>query len=411
MKNFKQVFFTLALALFSTAAFAQVKVGDNPTTIDASSLLELESTNKGFLLPRMTQAQRDAIASPAQGLVIYNTTAACIQINTGTPATPDWKCISVGGPAVPTAILSCASGTPSPATFQPNGTAYTGTVTLSYSAGNGGSYPAGSVASTGVTGFTATWPAGTVTGIGSIPISITGSSTTGGAAYFPIVIAGTSCTIVLGSCGAYINGVFTELLCHNLGADITLNPHIPVVGLQGAYIQWGKRGPTGDSRITWQTAANNPSGGFAAAPTASNSNAGPIIGFSGTYAAETAWLDASKTANDPCPTGYRIPTSTQWQGLLSDPLNIITRTGTFTQGPTQYTSAVHYGPDASTKLLTLPASGRHQGNIINRGSVASYQSSTSLGVFNHWLYEATSSTAEVTNLSKTYAYPVRCIKQ
>lgn len=39
----------------------------------ASALLTVTSTTKGFLPPRMTAAQRDAIASPAAGLVVYNT--------------------------------------------------------------------------------------------------------------------------------------------------------------------------------------------------------------------------------------------------------------------------------------------------------------------------------------------------
>ena len=45
MKLFKQSFFTLAMALFATASFAQVKVGSNPTTIDAANNLEVEATN------------------------------------------------------------------------------------------------------------------------------------------------------------------------------------------------------------------------------------------------------------------------------------------------------------------------------------------------------------------------------
>jgi hypothetical protein len=42
-------------------------------TADASALLDLNSTSKGLLLPRMTKAQRDAIASPADGLILYQT--------------------------------------------------------------------------------------------------------------------------------------------------------------------------------------------------------------------------------------------------------------------------------------------------------------------------------------------------
>jgi hypothetical protein len=40
---------------------------------DESALLEVKSTTRGFLPPRMTKAQRDAIASPANGLIIYQT--------------------------------------------------------------------------------------------------------------------------------------------------------------------------------------------------------------------------------------------------------------------------------------------------------------------------------------------------
>lgn len=49
-------------------------VGIGLTSIDASALLELSSTTKGFRLMNMTTTQRDAISSPAAGLTIYNST-------------------------------------------------------------------------------------------------------------------------------------------------------------------------------------------------------------------------------------------------------------------------------------------------------------------------------------------------
>jgi hypothetical protein len=69
------VIFTLLFVLFSfnNHASAQVKIGDNPSTIDNSSALELESTDKGFLIPRMTRIQRQAISSPATALMVYQT--------------------------------------------------------------------------------------------------------------------------------------------------------------------------------------------------------------------------------------------------------------------------------------------------------------------------------------------------
>lgn len=64
-------FFLLFGAMIT--AFGQVKIGDNPTVVSPSAILETESTNKGFLKPRLTTAQRTAIASPATGLEVYDT--------------------------------------------------------------------------------------------------------------------------------------------------------------------------------------------------------------------------------------------------------------------------------------------------------------------------------------------------
>lgn len=57
--------------LFTFSLFAQVAVGT--TQAANSALFELKSTEKGFLPPRMTTAQRNAIANPEMGLTIYNT--------------------------------------------------------------------------------------------------------------------------------------------------------------------------------------------------------------------------------------------------------------------------------------------------------------------------------------------------
>ncbi len=49
-------------------------VNSSGTAPNASAMLDVSSTNKGILIPRMTTAQRDGISSPATGLQIYNTT-------------------------------------------------------------------------------------------------------------------------------------------------------------------------------------------------------------------------------------------------------------------------------------------------------------------------------------------------
>ncbi|MBL7746149.1 MAG: hypothetical protein JNM19_01870, partial [Chitinophagaceae bacterium] len=63
----------LAVICITVSTYAQVKVGDNPTSINASAVLEAESTTKGFLPPRMTKVQMNAIAAPAAGLIVYCT--------------------------------------------------------------------------------------------------------------------------------------------------------------------------------------------------------------------------------------------------------------------------------------------------------------------------------------------------
>jgi hypothetical protein len=65
-------FFTLSAAvLFTVTTYAQVGIGT--ATPDVSTVLDVQSTTKGFLLPRMTETERDNIASPAAGLVIWCT--------------------------------------------------------------------------------------------------------------------------------------------------------------------------------------------------------------------------------------------------------------------------------------------------------------------------------------------------
>ena len=60
---------------------------------DPSAVLDLSSTTKGLLIPRMTALERDNIIAPAPGLLIYNITESCHQFNFGTAAVPAWHCL------------------------------------------------------------------------------------------------------------------------------------------------------------------------------------------------------------------------------------------------------------------------------------------------------------------------------
>jgi hypothetical protein len=65
----KIFYFIVALATFTTTA--QVGIGVPTANIDASAQLEVASTSKGFLAPRMSETQKNAISSPASGLLVY----------------------------------------------------------------------------------------------------------------------------------------------------------------------------------------------------------------------------------------------------------------------------------------------------------------------------------------------------
>jgi len=72
----KQILFTIfaAILLFIAANLsAQVAVNTDGSLPVPSAMLDVKSTSKGLLPPRMTTTQRDAITQPVAGLTIYNT--------------------------------------------------------------------------------------------------------------------------------------------------------------------------------------------------------------------------------------------------------------------------------------------------------------------------------------------------
>ena len=85
--------------LHSHFAFSQngVAIAASTSTADVSAMLDIQSTSKGALVPRMTNAQRAAIATPANGLLVFCTDAPSgFYYNSGTSSSPVWVILSAG---------------------------------------------------------------------------------------------------------------------------------------------------------------------------------------------------------------------------------------------------------------------------------------------------------------------------
>lgn len=102
----QQSFFTVLVLLITSSKISAQNIAVNSTGSlpDTSAMLDVSSTVKGFLAPRMTTAQRNAIPLPATGLLVYNTSTSAFNVNTGTPNAPSWTPVGAAGSTTNTLI-------------------------------------------------------------------------------------------------------------------------------------------------------------------------------------------------------------------------------------------------------------------------------------------------------------------
>ncbi len=187
MNNIIKHIFTILISFIiaiNSLVFSQVGIGTS--TPDTSAMLDITSSEKGLLLPRMTEEQRDNI-TPAEGLIIYNLDNHCLEFWNDA----EW----IGSCGNDPAVSSIECSDPIEGVFTDNVYASIDQ-TIFYTGGNGAEYGNLIFNSNGVEGLMLIATSGTLEeGDGSIVFTLIGRPIGSGTAIFDVSIGGQSCQI------------------------------------------------------------------------------------------------------------------------------------------------------------------------------------------------------------------------
>ena len=235
----------ILLAIFTTFATTAQSVGINAdgSAANASAILDLKTTTQGFLPPRMTTVQRNAISNPASGLVIFNTTSNALNIY----FSGAWYQLSTS--LVPGSITTLNTASPTTYGTLSSGIAASGVSSVvPYTGGNGETHSGQTVFSTGATGLTATLSPGTfAVGNGTLTYNITGTASKGEAS-FALNIGGQTSTLTrsvsLGIGDEFQGGIIAYILqSGDPGYDANVQHGlIAAPSDQGTEVPWGCQG-------------------------------------------------------------------------------------------------------------------------------------------------------------------------
>ena len=371
----------------------------NPNT---SAKLDVESTTQGFLPPRMTTVQRDAIASPATGLVIFNTTTNCLNFFIGSGWNETCGTLNTIGTI---SSLNCVGATTSGTLY--NGYTSSGVSrTFPYSGGNGGIYSTQAISSTGVLGLIANLSGGFLAlGVGNLVYTISGIPTTSGTASFTITVGGQSCSFTV----SVLAVVYPAGTVNCAGATAVVNVTNPTTGKiwmdrnlgatqvatssthvasYGDLYQWGRRADGHQCRTSTTTATlsgiDQPANG--------NFILAPISPYDWRSPQNVNLWQGVNGVNNPCPNGFRIPTETEINAELLS-----------------WSSNNSAGAFASPLKLPM-AGGRYDGSgaLANVGTLGSYWMSTINGTNSGLLFF--NNDAGISSMIRAVGHSVRCLK-
>ena len=197
-------------------------------------------------------------------------------------------------------------------------------------------------------------------------------------------------------CGAYVSSTtdWREFMCYNLGVtNYSANPVKPSPDIYGARYKWGT-GLVALSAADDQNPEND--AGFDADWTTSAYGGTSPIGVE----------DWNMDTANPCPSGYHVPTVSEWSGVVTH--NTVSRTGTWINDG-NYTTGIYFG-----NSLFLPANGFrlwNNGGLVYRGYNGYYWLSTTTGVgtAGYCTIFDSSNVNPYNGITRDYGFSVRCI--
>jgi len=395
--------------------FSQVGINATGNNPHSSAMLDVAAdgaTKGGLLIPRMTTAERNSIASPANSLLIFNTTTNCFEWWDANAST--WVSMSCGctPPSAPTAN---AASNISATSFQANWSAVTGATTYYLDVNTNNT-------------FTGTWILNNqnVGNVTTYSVSGLSCNTT----YYYRVRAANSCGT---SANSNVISVTTAACGPSCGTQVWMTANMDV----GTMIN-DPAEQNNDGQLEKYCYNNTPAncttyGGLYQWAEAIQA---PYSANSSSYTGSWATCDpcGSSGRQGICPSGYHIPTDLEWSRYEWCVENNISPAGGTSLSTFQSTAGWRgstsntAGPGAKLKasssnspawdgtnasgFTALPAGSRSSGGFITLGSTGVFWSATENSASNAWyryLYTGYWQSFRG-NSYKTYGYSVRCLQ-
>ena len=221
-------------------------------------------------------------------------------------------------------------------------------------------------------------------------------------------------------CGAMTtSGTWLQFMCHNLGADQSLDPFTYVAGnadgsggTLGYLFQWGRPADGHQLRTSGTTATLSGSGTpgnalFIRASSDWTASQNDKLWNSGTEAAP------AKTTNDPCPSGYRVPTKTEWSSIFVGGSTFSAAASSATANTWTWTTTNGGGYKIGSALY-LPAAGYRSysaGALQIVGTTGFYWSSTPDDTDAYNLEFSSSTVVQQSYSDRADGLSVRCVRQ